>query len=367
VNTVAAIVRDLEASDATFARPPTLRDDEGKVRGAGFEFEYAGLSLERSAEIVRQVFGGRHVLDSTFVHRVVDTAHGAFAVEIDISLLKDKRYEPALRAIGLDPGKLDRGWRASIESTLLSVASTLVPTEIGTPPIPVDQLEPLDELRARLLEAGAKGTRASLVYAFGLHINPSAPSMSPRSLLDHLRAFLLLYPWLAGRVDPDVARRVTPFINPFPAEYARLVLSPDYPADDGDRLVEDYLAFNATRNRPLDMLPVLACLDEARIKQTTKGPHLVKPRPAYHYRMPNCLVDEPLWRVAREWNTWVAVERLAAEPELIAQLSRDYFAADEQSLRPFYEKWPEVLANHMNAINVAEEGIVPSPSGRGLG
>lgn len=44
-----------------------------------------------------------------------------------------------------------------------------------------------------------------------------------------------------------------------------------------------------------------------------EDPHLVKARPAYHYRLPNCLIDEPDWRLAREWNTWVAVERLAAD------------------------------------------------------
>jgi hypothetical protein len=52
--------------------------------------------------------------------------------------------------------------------------------------------------------------------------------------------------------------------------------------------------------------------------------HLVKPRPAFHYRLPNCLIDEPDWTLAREWNTWVTVEQLASDPERIRTMSREY-------------------------------------------
>ena len=336
------------STDPAFLLPPVVSDETGNVRTAGFEFEFAGLDLQRAAQLVQQVFDGRHEIDSTFVHRVAGTRYGDFSIEIDTSLLKDKRYESAMRAVGLDPGKLDQGWVRNIESALLSVASTLVPIEIGAPPIPITELQPLDDLRQLLLTAGAKGTRAALLYAFGLHINPRVPTLEPRSLLDHLRAFLLLYPWIAKRVDADIARRVTPFINPFPPEYARLVLADDYAPVTQERLIDDYLTHNPTRNRPLDMLPVLACLDHERITAATKDPHLVKPRPTFHYRMPNCLVDEPEWRVAREWNTWVAVERLAADPRQLAAMSRDYLDAESQSFRPFYEKWPDVLEQHLD-------------------
>jgi hypothetical protein len=316
------------STDSMFQLPPIVADETGNVRVAGFEFEYAGLDLQRSAQIVQQVFGGRHEVDSTFVHRVAGTRFGDFAVEIDTSLLKDKRYESAMRAVGLDPQKLDRGWVENIESALLSVASTLVPIEIVAPPIPVTELAPLEELRRMLFEAGAKGTRASLLYAFGLHINPRVPTLELRSLLDHLRAFLVLYPWIAKKVEADIARRVTPYINPFPPAYARLVLAPEYGGVTPAKLIDDYLAHNPTRNRPLDMLPVLACLDHELIKRQSKDPHLVKPRPAFHYRMPNCLVDEGEWRVAGEWNTWVGVERLAADERRLAQMSREYLGVD---------------------------------------
>jgi hypothetical protein len=230
---------------------------------------------------VGDVFGGEHIVLSTFAH-IVRTDLGDFSVEIDASLLKDKKYEKPLRAIGIDPEKTNTEW---LEIALLDTFSTLVPIEIGTPPMPMDQLEKLDELRQRLHEARAKGTRASILYAFGFHINPELPSEDPAVIRDFIRAFLLLYPWMKDRAEVDLTRRVSPYINSFPDEYARLILQENYPASR-ERLIDDYLEHNPTRNRPLDMLPVLSHLDRDRVMSRVEDPHLVKPRPAFHYRLP---------------------------------------------------------------------------------
>ena len=329
---------------ARFALPPVMQTTDGRVRRAGFEFEYAGPDIKLSARIVGDVFGGEHIVRSTFEH-FVRTDLGDFSIEIDASLLKDKKYEKTLRAIGIDPEKTNTEW---LEHALLDTFSTLVPIEIGTPPIPFDHLDRLDELRQRLHEANAKGTRASILYAFGFHINPELPSDDPGVIRDFLRAFLLLYPWMKQQAEVDVMRRISPYINPFPDEYARQILRADYPVSR-ERLIDDYLALNPTRNRPLDMLPVLAHLDRARVISRVEDPHLVKPRPAFHYRLPNCMLDEPDWRVAREWNTWVAVERLAYDPRRLAEMSRDYLAADRKSFKPFVDKWPAVLEQYIEA------------------
>jgi hypothetical protein len=322
--------------------PPQVRNASGEIRRAGFEFEYAGIGVEQSAILVQQAFGGEHQRLSPGVHKIAGTSFGDFSIEIDSAVVKDRRYESAMRAIGLNP----ENWNTDpLEKLLTGFLSTWVPFEIGTPPIPLDHLPVLEELRRLLMDQGAKGTRRSIRYAFGMHINPDLPSDRACSIRDHLRAFLLLTPWLKDRVDVDFTRRMMPFINPFPNDYARLVLQPDYP-DDADRLIDEYLVHNPTRNRPLDLLPVLAYLDETRVMRQVEDPHLVKPRPAYHYRLPNCLIDEPQWSVAREWNTWVAVERLAADRERLAAMSRDYLEADEQSFRPFIDKWPDVLKEY---------------------
>jgi hypothetical protein len=314
-----------QTPSSSFELPPIVHNARGDVRKAGFELEYAGLSLEAAAIIVRHAFGGgRHVVSGPSVQRVVGTRFGTFKLEIDSRLLKDRRYERPLRAMGLDPEKM--GGASRVEravAKLFAVAG--VPYEIVTPPIPITDLAPLDELRRLLWQNEAAGTRGRPWYAFGMHINPEIASDEPGYIRDVLRAFLLLYPWLKRRVRVDLARSISPYINPFPEAYARLVLDPEYPADAG-RLIDDYLAHNSTRNRPLDLLPVLCHLDADRVMHRVEEKHLVRPRPAFHYRLPNCLVDERDWTLAREWNNWVAVERLAHDPKRLAGLSHEYLS-----------------------------------------
>jgi hypothetical protein len=323
-----------------------LRNRDGQVRKAGFELEYAGLSIEPSARLVQEVFGGEIEPLSTFVHRV-HTPVGTFSVEIDATVLKDKAYEKPLRAIGIDPEQRDMQW---LESKLLDAAALLVPIEIAAPPIAIDQLDPLDELRARLREAGAQGTRRSVLYAFGMHINPEVPEpCDAAALRDTLRAFLLLYPWLKEQVSVNISRRIAPYINPFSNEYAALILGHDYPADS-DLLIDDYLKHNGTRNRPLDMLPALACLDEDRVIRDVEDPHLVKPRPAFHYRLPNCLIDEPDWTLAGEWNTWVTVERLANDKAKLARMSHEFLRAEQNALRPIIDQWPNAVQKYVKEL-----------------
>jgi hypothetical protein len=56
---------------------------------------------------------------------------------------------------------------------------------------------------------------------------------------------------------------------------------------------------------------------------------------------------ESLWTVAAEWTRWVEVERVASDGARLAELSREYLAADERSFKPFVDEWPRVIASHM--------------------
>ncbi len=168
----------------------------------------------------------------------------------------------------------------------------------------------------------AKGTKASLVYAFSLQINPEVPSLESNTILDYLKAFLLLYNWSFKESKIDLARRMAPFINEFSAAYVNLVLHPDY-RPDMPRLIDDYLDENPTRNRPLDMLPLFRHLDDARVASRKVEWGLIKPRPAFHYRLPDCMIDEPNWRVAREWNFWAEIEDLVGDPDKIEPMAAE--------------------------------------------
>ena len=81
---------------------------------------------------------------------------------------------------------------------------------------------------------------------------------------------------------------------------------------DLSTLIDDYLDANATRNRPLDLLPLFLHLDgdsfRARLPEEQ-----ISPRPAFHYRLPNSMIDDPNWSISQEWAAWMKVERLAAD------------------------------------------------------
>ena len=106
------------------------------------------------------------------------------------------------------------------------------------------------------------------------------------------------------------------------------MLDPSY-APDEDALIGDYLEANPTRNRALDMLPVLATLQEERVLAAAKESENVKARPTFHYRLPNCLIDDRSWSFGVEWNRWVEVERLAADEARMRVVADELLATAE--------------------------------------
>ena len=100
-----------------------------------------------------------------------------------------------------------------------------------------------------------------------------------------------------------------------------LVLSNTY-APGTKALIDDYLEYNPTRNRALDMLPILCELDEARVLNAINDEerNLIKGRPAFHYRLPDCKVNVPGWSAAAPWNQWVYIEKIASDDSLLHEL-----------------------------------------------
>ncbi|MEJ2089625.1 MAG: amidoligase family protein, partial [Gammaproteobacteria bacterium] len=157
---------------------------------------------------------------------------------------------------------------------------------------------------------------------FGLHLNPEMPALDAGTIIAYLRAFLCLYDWLLKVSEVDWSRRVTPYINPFPTEYVRQLLEPDY-APPLAGLMDDYLGLNADRNRALDMLPLFAHLDEDRVRSVIDDPR-IKARPTLHYRLANCDIDLPDWGIHTAWRHWLEVERLANDRERLTSIAAAY-------------------------------------------
>lgn len=319
-----------------FPLPERLETASGKPRRLGVEIEFAGISLDRISELVAELYGGTVEPKNRFVHRVRGTCWGDFQVEIDTALLKDRAYEPYLEAVGFN--MQEQHYRDRVDDVIARVAGTVVPHEVVSPPIPMPEVGRLEELRERLQKAGAKGTRSSVLYAFGLHLNPELTDTSTATLLAHLRAFMLLWDWLHTRSEIDWSRRLTPYITEFPHRYRQLIVDPDY-QPDMQSLLANYLTYNPTRNRALDMLPIFRELMGNAAVRGVPEAALVRPRPAFHYRLPNCRIEDPDWTLAQEWQGWVMVEWLAARPERMAEMGRTWLDRNPPAFSSTDRQW----------------------------
>ena len=300
--------------------PPAVTDLQGSPRRAGFEFEFGNLPIAETSIALQKALGGDLETISPFEAVLHDSSLGRLKVERDADVLKSMRYRKWLEGLGVEfePGSLAH----EIETNIDSASRGLIPCEVVTDPIPFHDLNRLDTLVATLNQLGAEGTQHSIIYAFGLHINPSLPADDSTTIARYIQAFLLLHAWLIELSGTDLTRRfLTRYIDPFPQAYMERVLDNNY-RPDSITLINDYMLHNPTRNRALDMLPILSYLNHDAVvnKLSADEQRLVKGRPAFHYRLPDCKVNEPGWSVATPWNRWIFVEILASDPALLADV-----------------------------------------------
>ncbi len=320
----------------TFLLPPRIQNSVGEERKVGFEIEFSGLKIAEIVTIIEELYGGERQEITPYKIKVRDTAHGTFNVVLDFRLLKEELLKNELAQLGFAEEE-DLKFIRQIEDLIASLSETVVPYEIATPPILITRLGVLDTLEERLRQAGAKGTDASVVYAFGLHINPEVPSFEGDELLRYFKAFLTLYEWLVYVNRTDLLRRMTPYIRPFEKRYVAMVLEPDY-RPRLDQFIDDYLLFNPTRNRPLDMLPLFKYLDAAKVEAAIDDPR-ISARPTFHYRLPDCRIDREVHNLAHAWNGWVEVEKLAEDEARLARFASAYLAYLEDPFAIFGEDW----------------------------
>ncbi|MCH8558436.1 MAG: amidoligase family protein [Balneolia bacterium] len=300
---------------------PYKTNHEGKPRRMGVELEFSGLTLQEISESITELYGGTIAYKGRYISEIHTERFkeaGSFAVELDASLLKDGKMSGYLDKISM--GKKDIADK--IEDIIADSAMDFVPMEIVSPPILISDLPELERLRASLQQQAVEGTRSSVFNAFGLHLNPELPSLDPSEVRDFLRAFILMYDWLEEHHDVDTTRHITPYIDPFPKKYARLIMQPNYEPDI-TTLIDDYLTHNPTRNRPLDMLPLFTFIDEDRVMAVVDD-GLTSKRPTFHYRLPNCDISNPNWTLKEEWNRWVVVERIASNKDKLEKLTSSY-------------------------------------------
>jgi len=310
--------------------PERLTTADGEQRRVGIEIEFAGVDAEAIADLVEELYGGEQKHMTRFEIDVVDTRFGTFRLELDSSYLKELAAREAEKQ--KRPGQL-----AAISADLLARASELlVPWEIVAPPIAFGDGKLLRELVGGLRERGALGTRHSLHFAFGVHLNPELPDLETETIVDYLRAFFCLYDWIAARERIDLMRKLTPYIDHFGKPYIRKLIDPGY-APSQQQLIDDYLEHNPTRNRSLDMLPLFAFLDESRVRAVVDDDR-IKKRPTFHYRLPNCDIDNPQWNLDHPWRLWLAVEQLSNDKARLRKICAAYGEVLDSLIPPLGEK-----------------------------
>ncbi len=291
------------------AEPPRSQNADGEPRRVGVEIEFSGLPIEIVAAITKLVLGGDHHPIKGHSTEIIGSSIGKIEIMLDTRIAH----------MGSKANTMERVKKLGSE-VIGHMVKPVTPLEIITEPIPFEALAELDKLAEALNSEGAKGTDESILFAYGVHLNPEIAVDDTDWILAIMKAFGLANPVLRDIERVDFTRDAMGWIRPWSEAYLSKLLDPDY-WPDRNTMIGDYLALAGNRNADLDMLPLFHHLDSKRVERAVED-ELVNGRPAFHYRMPNTVFEEGVGLVVSSWNRWVAVERLAEERTQLDALCR---------------------------------------------
>lgn len=324
--------------------PDIMRTDDGKERKVGVEIELSGLGYEDLVSLSSRLLGGEARPVARYVSEIA-TDVGAFTIELDSAPIKDldlqdPRLPESVRELG-----------GQAMSVIDAAAEKIVPLEIVSPPMPFGELERIENLCDELRRAGALGSREALYYAFGLQLNPELPNLKASTLVRYLQAFAVLYEWLKARHQIDFSRKLTSYIEPWSSTYIDLLVAEGYDPDM-NQLMADYLHYNPTRNKALDLLPLFAHLNSDLLARYVKDER-IKSRPTLHYRLPDCDIDNPLWHFSTVWNDWVVLEQLVANAGDLSALVAEFRNSRKLSFHNLTHSWIDTSDQWLRSRNYA--------------
>ncbi|MCM2561773.1 amidoligase family protein [Lutimaribacter sp. EGI FJ00015] len=282
---------------------PLPRPDaaDGTPRLIGVEIEFAGIPEDSVARVVTDSLGGTATQDDGPFWTVADSALGDLEIYLDTALRKFDQ--------------------SSLRDELLRVGREVIPVEIVTAPLDMNQMERLNALVSDLRHAGAQGSGAGLFFGFGIHFNVQIASEQVEDIHRPLMAYALIEDWLRAAQPIDETRRALPFTDPYPTAFVRALIEAGNEIGLSE-LIALYLEHCPSRNFGLDMLPIFAHLAPGRVENVIGA--ATSARPTFHFRLPDCRIDEPGWSLADEWNRWIAVERVAGDAALLARLAHEW-------------------------------------------
>lgn len=308
---------------------PQPHNSRGTPRSTGVEIEFANLTESQTAAIVQSLWGG--TIDARSEHdiTVTDGIFGDVQIELDI-FLRDQAG-------------------SVVANKLLGWSRAVIPVEIVTAPLAPDDIAQCDILIDALVRAGAKGSQEGILFGFGVHLNPEVTAETADAILPTLRAYALIEDWLRA-IDPvDPSRRLLPFVDPWPRKLVDVLAdhSADWTLAD---LTRSYLDLSPTRNRGLDLLPLLTHLHPDLVAEAL--PDAPKSgRPTFHYRLPEARLGDAGWSVAYEWNRWVLVERIAADAGLLDDLTRAWHE-HRTPLANSRGGWAAIVSEHLDSADI---------------
>lgn len=276
---------------------PVPKNHDGEPRRVGVEIELGALREDAVAQAVADVLGGEVGSRHEKGYEVKGTSLGKIEVYLDTQYLRDAR--------------------TALERGALKIAQAVVPVEIVTEPILPEEIAELDRLVHRLREEGGTGTGAGWLLGFGLHFNPEVTGFELGNVEPTLTAFALLEDWYRREVALDLSRRAMPYIDAYPKDLVDGLAGGQLKSMQ--ELIDLYLRAAPSRNHGLDMLCLFAYLDSDRVAEKVDTT-LIGARPTYHFRLPDCRLDEEDWSVALEWNRWVRIESIAQRAPLTDRL-----------------------------------------------
>lgn len=301
-------------------------------RQIGVEIEFYGVDVLKTAQLLQGHFGGNKKEISQTEIVVENDDMGDIKVELDSHLAhqishymtKNKKSE-LTQFMGTAGNELLR--RAS------------VPVEIVFPPVDEDHLSDVDAIIAHLIKAGAKGTQDNPIFAFGVHLNVSTDETDVEFFHRVLLAFFLLQLWLAEKTRQDVSRMVSGYNKLFPHKFGVELTKRDF--QNISDLIVFYKKYIPDRNFALDMYPLWLHLDKTCLDKTKHA--LVKARPTFHYRLPDCKLGREGWNFSKEYTWWLEVEKLAKDPTRLESIAQSYCTNIKSFRDPFGRDWLNIL------------------------
>lgn len=277
-------------------RPETAA---GKPRRIGVEIEFSGLTEAQVARILVKQLAAAPARKSAAIGWSKAAAWG-----ISRSISTASRWNGSTMTVSAGRSAI---WRAPWCRSRSSRTRWEVP-----------QIAEFDRAIQALREAGAEGTGTGVLSAFGVHFNPEVVSTDYADVMPVITAHALLEDYIKRVAGTDFSRRVMTWVAPYPRALVDR-LAAEKPPATMDALIDTYLELAPSRNHSLDMLCLFAHLDEKKVAKAVDM-ELVSPRPTYHWRLPDCRIDEKGWTLATEWNRWVLVETVAGDADLLQRL-----------------------------------------------